>query len=540
MSTESLRKPNIRVIPAKPRQLVGNNRKSVYQLSERVCAYARVSTDSEEQESSYENQVKHFKSYIENRNGWEYVGIYADEGLSGKNTKRPQFIQMLKDCEDGKIDKIITKSVSRFARNTLDCVQTIRKLKEKGIGVYFEKENLDTMQESSEFILTLMASLAEEESRSISNNIRWSVKKRFEQGKLIMGTARFLGYTNDEDGNLRIVPEEAVIVKRIYTEFLEGSTLHQIKRSLESDDIKSPSGGEKWHVSTIKSILENEKYKGDCLLQKTYLADFLSPRRVKNEGQAQMYYVENNHAGIVTDEMYDLVQQEFIKRNELRSASKTGRGKYSGKYPFSGIIICGECGATYRRHQQYNRNKKYPTWVCKVHENQGNHKCKAKPIKEDALERAFVNSINNLVTNKEEVLTRLKDVICDTLTDESDTRLAEIEDKIQAKQESIVTCLNDRQTGKITEEEYIKLSRQNMSSIDTLTLEKQEIESELGKMQLADYRKEEITKMLENGEKLNTFDETVFKNLVQEIKAISQKEIEITYNCGLTVREEVR
>lgn len=237
--------------------------------------------------------------------------------------------------------------------------------------------------------------------------------------------------------------------------------------------------------------------------------------------------------------MYDLVQQEFIKRNELRSASKTGRGKYSGKYPFSGIIICGECGATYRRHQQYNRNKKYPTWVCKVHENQGNHKCKAKPIKEDALERAFVNSINNLVDNKEEILARLKAVICDTLTDKSDTRLAEIEEKIQAKQESIVKYLNDRQTGKITEEEYIKLSRQNMSSIDILTLEKQEIESELGKMQLADYRKEEIIKMLENGEKLNTFDETVFKNLVQEIKAISQKEIEITYNCGLVIKKHI-
>jgi hypothetical protein len=246
------------------------------------------------------------------------------------------------------------------------------------------------------------------------------------------------------------------------------------------------------------------------------------------------------NSSFVADEMYDLVQQEFIKRNELRSASKTGRGKYSGKYPFSGIIICGECGATYRRHQQYNRNKKYPTWVCKVHENQGNHKCKAKPIKEDALERAFVNSINNLVDNKEEILARLKAVICDTLTDKSDTRLAEIEEKIQAKQESIVKYLNDRQTGKITEKEYIKLSRQNMSSIDILTLEKQEIESELGKMQLADYRKEEIIKLLNTSDKLDTFDETIFKSLVREIKVTAPKEIEICYNCGLTVKENIK
>ncbi len=541
MSTENSKsKPNIRVIPAKPRQTVNDDRPAGIIYKERVCAYARVSTDSEEQESSYENQVRHFTDYINRREDWEYAGIYADEGLSGKNLKRPQFVKMIKDCENGKVDRIITKSVSRFARNTLDCIQTVRKLKEKGIGVYFEKENLDTMKETSEFVLTLMASLAEEESRSISNNIRWSVKKRFEQGKVIMSTTRFLGYTKSEDGGLRIVPEEAIIIKKIYQEFLDGYSLNNIKISLEEEKIKTPSGGEVWHVSTIKSILQNEKYKGDSLLQKTYLADFLSPRRVKNEGQAQMYYVEDSHPAIIPKDIFDCVQREFERRNEMRSSSDTGKGKYSGKYVFSGMIICGCCGESYRRHQQYNKYKKYYTWVCKQHENEGKNKCKAKPIQEEALKKAFVTSLNNLIGNKEALLEKLKTAIGDTLKESIDGRLAEIDRKIQAEQTSIVDSLRDRQSGKITEEEYIKISRQAMYNVDNLNMERLTVTAELGKMQLADYRKEEIIKMLNTGEKLAAFDETVFKSLVHEIKVTAPKEIEICYNCGIAIKEQIK
>jgi DNA invertase Pin-like site-specific DNA recombinase len=541
MSMENSKsKPNIRVIPAKPRQTVNDDRPAGIIYKERVCAYARVSTDSEEQESSYENQVRHFTEYINRREDWEYAGIYADEGLSGKNLKRPQFVKMIKDCESGKVDRIITKSVSRFARNTLDCIQTVRKLKEKGIGVYFEKENLDTMKETSEFVLTLMASLAEEESRSISNNIRWSVKKRFEQGKVIMSTARFLGYTKDEYGNLRIVPEEAMIIKKIYQEFLDGYSLNNIKISLEEDKIKTPSGGDLWHVSTIKSILQNEKYKGDSLLQKTYLADFLSPRRVKNEGQAQMYYVEDSHPAIIPKDIFDCVQREFERRNELRSSGDTGKGKYSGKYVFSGMIICGCCGESYRRHQQYNKYKKYYTWVCKQHENEGKSKCKAKPIQEEALKKAFVTSLNNLIGNKEALLEKLKNAISDTLKENADGRLAQLDRKIKAEQEAIVDSLRDRQMGKITEEEYIKISRQGMYNVDNLNMERLAITAELGKMQLADYRKEEIIKLLNTSDKLSTFDKTIFKSLVREIKVTAPKEIEISYNCGLTVKEQIK
>lgn len=233
----------------------------------RVAAYARISTDHEEQESSYVAQVDYFTKLICGCEDWELAGIFADPDLSGKNVKRKEFQHIMAECDAGRIDKIITKSVSRFARNTLDCVQTARRLKEKGIGIYFEKENLDTLKESSEFVLTIMASLAEEESRSISNNIRWSVKKRFEKGNLIMNTARFLGYTKDEDGTLRILPE-AMIVRRIYEEFLDGYSLTEIADGLMADGILSPSGKETWYPSTIRSILQNENHKETFICKK--------------------------------------------------------------------------------------------------------------------------------------------------------------------------------------------------------------------------------------------------------------------------------
>lgn len=234
----------------------------------RVAAYARISTDHEEQESSYVAQVDYFTKLICGCEDWELAGIFADPDLSGKNVKRKEFQHMMAECDAGRIDKIITKSVSRFARNTLDCVQTARRLKEKGIGIYFEKENLDTLKESSEFVLTIMASLAEEESRSISNNIRWSVKKRFEKGNLIMNTARFLGYTKDEDGTLRILPDQAMIVRRIYEEFLDGYSLTEIADGLMADGIQSPAGKETWYPTTVRSILQNEKYKETFICKK--------------------------------------------------------------------------------------------------------------------------------------------------------------------------------------------------------------------------------------------------------------------------------
>lgn len=532
-------KPKIRLIPAKPRQemtgRVGTNGE-VAKL--RVAPYARVSTDHEEQESSYEAQVKHFTQLIESHDDWELVDIYADPGLSGKNVKRKNFQRLMNDCLQGKVDMIITKSVSRFARNTLDCVQCVRKLKELGIKVYFEKENLDTLQESSEFVLTIMASLAEEESRSISNNIRWSVKKRFENGEVIMTTAHFLGYTKEKKGGaLKIVPEEAITVRRIYGEFLDGYSLQEIANGLMRDGIPSPSGKERWHPTTIKSILQNEKYMGDSHLQKTYLPDFLSPRRIKNEGQADSYYVEDSHAAIISKEMFGLVQQEFIGRTELRSSNRTGHGKYSGKYAFSGMIICGECGETYRRHQQYNAYKKYYIWVCKRHENTGKENCGAKPISEEALERAFVRALNGLMENREEILDELQSAVVTQMSDSCESEVAEVDTEIQNTQNRIVDLLMDKNSGRITEKEYERQTQLLKFHIDELNLKKEVMLNEQGKMQLAEYRADAVTDLLRTGKILDEFDKTIFKSLVRKIKVVGEKKVEIEFECGIKVTE---
>ena len=533
-------KPKIRLIPAKQRQeLVGRATPNGELAKLRIAPYARVSTDHEEQESSYEAQVKHFKQLIESHTDWELVDIYADPGLSGKNIKRPNFQRLMNDCECGKVDMIITKSVSRFARNTLDCVKTVRKLKEMGIKVYFEKENLDTMQESSEFVLTIMASLAEEESRSISNNIRWSVKKRFENGEVILNTAHFLGYTKDENGTLKIVPEQAITLRRIYGEFLDGYSLKEIADGLMRDGILSPSGKSRWHPTTIKSILQNEKYMGDSHLQKTYLPDFLSPRRIKNEGQADSYYVEDSHAAIISKEMFDLVQQEFKGRNELRSSNRTGHGKYSGKYAFSGMIVCGECGETYRRHQQYNAYKKYYIWVCKRHENKGKDYCSAKPISESALERAFIRALNGLIENREKILDKLQKAVVGQISDSCEDDIAQIDKEIQGLQNGIVDLLMDKNKGRLTDKQYERETQLLKFQIDELNLKKEVILNEQGKIQLAEYRAEVVTDLLKTGKILDEFDKTIFKSLVHKIKVIGGKEIEIEFECGIKVTEKL-
>ncbi len=285
---------NVTVIPARKR--IGNSAKAEELPKLRVAAYCRVSTDSEEQATSYEAQIEHYTNYIKSNPEWELAGIFADEGITGTNTKkREEFNRMIEECMQGKIDMIITKSISRFARNTLDCLKYIRQLKEKNIPVYFEKENINTLDSKGEILLTIMASLAQQESQSLSQNVKLGIQYRYQQGKIHINHNRFLGYTKDKDGNLVIVPEEAEIVKRIYREYLEGSSMLQIARGLEADGILTGAGNHRWHTSTINKILRNEKYIGDALLQKTYTVDFLSKKRVANNGIVPQYYVENSH-----------------------------------------------------------------------------------------------------------------------------------------------------------------------------------------------------------------------------------------------------
>lgn len=286
---------NMNVIVIPPRRNA-NNSKGEEKPKLRVAAYCRVSSDSEEQATSYETQIEHYTSYIKNHPDWVLAGIYADDGITGTNTKKhEEFNRMIDDCMAGKIDMIITKSISRFARNTLDCLKYIRQLKEKNIPVYFEKENINTLDSKGQVLLTIMASLAQQESQSLSQNVKLGLQYRYQQGVIQFNCARFLGYTKDENKRLVVVPEEAEIVKRIYREYLEGASMLKIARGLEADGILNGAGNERWHTSNINNILRNEKYIGDALLQKTYTIDFLTKKRVKNNGIVPQYYVENSH-----------------------------------------------------------------------------------------------------------------------------------------------------------------------------------------------------------------------------------------------------
>ena len=275
----------------------------------KVAAYARVSTDHEEQQSSYDAQVDYYTNYIQSRTDWVFVRVYADEGITGCNTKRRDgFNSMVEDALAGMIDLIITKSVSRFARNTVDSLTTIRKLKERGTEVYFEKENIWTFDSKGELLLTIMSSLAQEESRSISENCTWGQRKRFQDGKVTVPFKRFLGYDKGEDGNLVVNEEQAVIVRRIYGLFLTGMSPALIARTLTSEGVPTPGGKQKWNASCIRSILSNEKYKGDALLQKVYTTDYLTKKKKKNQGEVPQYYVKDNHTAIIDEKTFALVQ----------------------------------------------------------------------------------------------------------------------------------------------------------------------------------------------------------------------------------------
>ena len=357
---------NVTLIPARRR--AGNRiSKEENKPKLKVAAYCRVSTDSDEQAGSYEMQVQHYTEYIGRNKEWELAGIYTDDGISGTNTKKREgFNEMIDDCMAGKVDMIITKSISRFARNTIDCLKYVRQLREKNIAIIFEKENINTLEASGELLLTIMASLAQQESASLSQNVKLGLQFRYQEGKVQVNHEHFLGYTKDEDGNLIIDEDEAKIIRRIYREYLEGASLRDIADGLERDKIKTGGKRYKWHLSTVRGILRNEKYMGDALLQKTITTDYIEKIRIRNDGTVPQYYVKDSQEPIIARDIFAQVQEEMIRRANLMSG-KDGKKKriYSSKYALSSICTCTKCGDIYRRIAWNNRGKKSTVWRCR-------------------------------------------------------------------------------------------------------------------------------------------------------------------------------
>ena len=396
----------VRVIPATKTQGAIH---SIYDGKKRVAAYCRVSTDSEEQLNSYEAQKSYYTQKIEDSPDWEMAGIYADEGITGTSLKkRTEFKKMITACKRGHIDLIITKSLSRFARNTVDCLETVRLLKANGIGVYFEKENINTLTESSEFLITLFSGFAQAESESLSKNVAWGKAKSAEAGKVTFQYKKMLGYRKGADGQPEIVPEEAEVIKRIYHRYLDGCTLGQIKRELDEDNVPTAQGVEFWSPAIIHNILTNEKYIGDALLQKTYVTDCISKKVKKNQGERAMYYVENNHPAIISREMFDQVRNEMTRRSSkrkvLQKSGKTELGKYSGKYALTELLVCGECGSPYKRVTWARNGKKRIVWRCVSRLEFGTQYCHNSPtLDESKLHSAILASMNEFAAIRQEV-----------------------------------------------------------------------------------------------------------------------------------------
>ncbi|MFT9056034.1 MAG: recombinase family protein [Ethanoligenens sp.] len=387
---------NITVIPATRMMHTGLPRNAA--VRKRVAGYARVSTDSEEQQTSYEAQVDYYTNYIQSKPEWEFVRVYTDEGISALNTKRRDgFNEMIQDALDGKIDLIVTKSVSRFARNTVDSLTTVRKLKEKGIEVYFEKEGIATLDSKGELLITIMSSLAQEESRSISENVTWGQRKRFADGKVTLPYGQFLGYRKGADGLPEIVPEEAETVRTIYRLFIQGKTTNAIAATLTKQGIPTPGGKKKWQSTTIESILTNEKYKGDAVLQKKYTVDFLTKKQKINEGEVPQFYVKNSHPAIILPDEWNRVQDEMTRRKA------TGR-HHNSMSPFSAKIICGDCGEYYGSKVWHSTSKYRRTvWQCNA-KFTGAEKCRTPHLYEDDIKALFLNAVSELMIDREALI----------------------------------------------------------------------------------------------------------------------------------------
>ena len=406
---------NITVIPARVGR--SNLAEELEPQKKKMAAYCRVSTEQAEQLTSYEAQVTYYTTYINGHADYEMAGIYADEGITGTNTKkREQFNKMIEDCKAGKIDMIITKSISRFARNTLDCLNYVRLLKDLGIGVIFEKENIQTLDSKGEVLLSILSSLAQDESRSISENSTWGIRRRFEQGKVIVNHTKFLGYDKDENGNLIINEKQAKIVRRIYTEFLAGKGANRIAKDLEAEGVYHTWDGKaRWYEGSIRHMLSNEKYMGDALLQKTYTVDFLTKKRAENNGQVPQYYVENSHPAIIDKETWTAVQLEMERRKQFAEKHGIGKIDYATvNGPFSGKVICSKCGKAYGRKvcNSTDERLRRVIWRCNgKYEVKGEKGCESRHIDEGVLFQAFINAFNAVVENKDYFIEKWQQVL---------------------------------------------------------------------------------------------------------------------------------
>ena len=543
MQVTKIPKKTVTVIEPK-RSLIVDKEKYHQQ---RVAAYCRVSTDSEEQLTSYTTQKKVYSEMIAARKDWEFAGLYADEGISGTRAdKRPQFKKMINDCLSGKIDYIITKSVSRFARNTVDCLDHVRILKAKGIGVFFEEQNIDTLKIDSELYLVIYAGFAQSESESMSKNITWTFRKKFEDGNSVFMYKKLLGYKKGEDGMPEIVPEEAALVKRVYNMYLAGETPRRISAAMKAEKIEIPGKSLSFSESMISGILTNEKYCGDSVLQKTVTIDCISKTRRKNTGEAPMYYVQNSHPAIISREVFHKTQEELMRRKtrtpQSSKSSITATGKYS-RFALTDVLVCAECGSRYKRVTWTASGQKKIVWRCINRLDYGKKYCKTSPtVDELKLHSAIMRALNQF--NEEDrstYMALMKTTISEALglngcSDEVDL----LQRKIDALNKKMIELINDSvQSGddmESREAEFKEIS-------DTIALLKSRIatvEDSANTSGSTNERLEQIQKIIAQREqKRFEYDDSIVRQMIECIKVLPEGKLEIIFGGGYVVEESL-
>ena len=536
---------SVSMIPAKP-QYDRSIKLSEKKL--RVAAYCRVSTELEEQESSYEAQVEYYTRKMEETDNWKMAEIYADDGKSATNTKkRDDFNAMIKDALDGKIDMILTKSVSQFARNTVDSLLTIRKLKEKNVAVVFEKEGVNTLDGTGEILITILSSLAQEESRNISENTRWGVVRRFENGKMIVNHNKFMGYTKNESGDLVIVPEEAEIVRLIFRLYLEGYSAKKISQYLEENGIKTATGQDKWYDSVIFKMLRNEKYMGDALLQKTYTVDFMTKKKVINKGIVPQYYVEDDHEPIIPKELFYRVQEELARRASMNKSSvtckKNQKSKFSSEYAITGLLLCGDCGQEYRRVTWSRNGKKKIVWRCSNRLTNGTKNCKkSETLEEGALNRAVMEAINRITRGDGDFVGAFRQNVIRVIGSYGgEQEPDEYDEKIKEKEEEMVDLIAENAMVGSYTDEFDERYRRIAEEITTLTEEQIETRR---KKKLADSYEQRLKDMDSFLEKqtcqIPEFDNDLVRRLIASIKVVSAEKLTIQFQSGIVMEQEIR
>lgn len=528
----------VTIIPAKSQM---DQRTVMRQL--RVAAYCRVSTEEEEQQSSYEAQCTYYTDKIMTNPEWTMAGIFADEGISGTSTKnRDDFNRMIRRCRQKKIDLILTKSISRFARNTLDSLKYIRALKGMGIGIIFEKENINTLETDTELIITFMSAFAQSESESISANVRWGKKQAMKEGKVNSPISRLYGYGMSDSGELVIVPGQAEIVKQIFTRIMAGDSLRMIRDALNADSIPA-KGGKEWRESTVRGIITNEKYCGDVLMQKTFTQDCINKKVIKNTGQLPMYLIQNNHPGIVSRETYQAVQAELARRSAGKSPSRknapTGRSCYTSKYALSERVFCGECGTRYQRCSWHRKNGVRVVWRCVSRVEYGSRYCYQSPtMPEEPLQQAIMAAINSVMDSKETICRQITEAAVEEtgILPDSTMTLGEINRRLEELEAEFDTLLQQPNSAEKNAERFGRIANEMAS----LKEQREKVAARLRKDQTVQLHVHVMEAALDGmSHHMQQWDEEMVRQLVHTVKVISADHIKVFLYDGTEIDQTV-